>query len=83
MAQHPIRCYLSDVTPLEINLKKYRDKKGLSQAQLAKLAKVRQAAISDIETGKRRSVDLDALDRIAKVLGVKATALLSERRGKK
>lgn len=64
------------MTPLQINLKLHRERKGLSQAQLAKLAKVRQAAISDIETGKRRSVDLDALDRIAKVLGVKAPALL-------
>lgn len=64
------------MTPLEINLRKYRERKGLSQAELAKLAAVRQAAISDIETGKRRSVDLDALDRIAKVLGVKAAMLI-------
>lgn len=71
------------MTPLELNLRKYRERKGLTQAELAKLAAVRQAAISDIETGKRRSVDLDALERIAKVLGVKATALLAETRMKK
>ena len=71
------------VTPLEINLRKYRERKSLSQAQLGKLAKVRQATISSLETGKGRRVDLDVLDRIAKVLGVKATALLSEDRPKK
>ena len=70
------------MTPLELKLREYREKKGLSQAQLAKLAKVRQAAISDIETGKRRSVDLDALDRIAKVLGVNASTLLAEKRSR-
>ena len=66
------------MTPLELNLKAYREKKGLSQAQLAKLAKVRQAAISDIETGKRRKIDLDALERIAATLGVKPATLLRE-----
>lgn len=67
------------MTPLEINLRKLRQKKGLSQAELGKRAGVRQAAISALENGKRQRVDLDMLDRIAKALGVKATALLSER----
>ena len=66
------------MTPLEINLRKYRERKGLSQAALGKLAGVRQATISNLENGKGRRVDLDVLDRIAKVLGVKATALLTE-----
>lgn len=68
------------VTPLEINLRKLRERKGLSQAELGKRAGVRQATISSLENGKGRRVDLDVLDRIAKVLGVKATALLSESR---
>jgi transcriptional regulator with XRE-family HTH domain len=63
---------------LEINLRKYRERKGLSQTELGKLANVRQATISNLENGKGRRVDLDVLDRIAKVLGVKSTALLSE-----
>jgi transcriptional regulator with XRE-family HTH domain len=61
---------------LEINLRKYRERKGLSQTELGRLAGVRQATISSLENGKGRRVDLDILDRIAKVLGVKATALL-------
>jgi transcriptional regulator with XRE-family HTH domain len=73
------------MAPLELNLRKHREGKGLSQAQLAKLARIRQAAISDLETGKRRSVDLDALDRIAKVLGCEPGDLLGreKRRVKK
>lgn len=71
------------VTPLEINLRKYRERKGLSQTTLGKLAGVRQATISSLENGKGRRVDLDVLDRIAKVLGVKPTALLSEKRDRK
>lgn len=71
------------MTPLEINLRKYRERKKLSQAELGKLAGVRQATVSDLETGKGRRVDLDVLDRIAKVLGVKATALLAETRAKR
>jgi transcriptional regulator with XRE-family HTH domain len=68
------------VTPLEINLRKYRERKGLSQTELGKLARVRQATISSLENGKGRRVDLDVLERIAKVLGVKATALLTDDR---
>lgn len=71
------------MTPLEVNLRKYRERKGLSQAELGKLANVRQATISSLENGKGRRVDLDVLDRIAKVLGVKATALLAESRGRR
>ena len=71
------------MTPIQINLKRYREKKGLSQTELGRLAGVRQATISDLENGKGRRVDLDVLERIAKVLGVKATALLSESRTKR
>ncbi|MEO7684794.1 MAG: helix-turn-helix transcriptional regulator [Gemmatimonadaceae bacterium] len=59
------------MTPIVVRLKKYREAAGLSQAELAKLAKVRQATISNLETGKGRRVDLDVLERLAKVLGVK------------
>lgn len=70
------------MTPIQVNLRKYREKKGLSQAELGKLARVRQDTISGLENGRGRRIDLDVLERIAKVLGVKATALLSESRRK-
>lgn len=71
------------MAPIEINLREFREKKGLSQAELGKRASVRQGTISSLENGKGRRVDLDVLERIARVLGVKATALLSERAAKR
>jgi transcriptional regulator with XRE-family HTH domain len=64
------------MTPLVLNLRSYREKAGLSQAELAKAVGVRQATISDLETGKSRRVELDLLERLAEALGVKAPALL-------
>ena len=64
------------MTPLVLNLKPHRERAGLTQTELAKAAGVRQATISDLETGKSRRVELDLLKRLAKVLGVKASALL-------
>jgi transcriptional regulator with XRE-family HTH domain len=66
---------VAPMTPLVLNLKFHREKARLTQAELAKAAGVRQATISDLETGKSRRVELDLLDRLAKVLGVKAPAL--------
>lgn len=51
---------------------------GLSQAQLAKAAGVRQATISGLETGKSRRIELDLLEKLAAVLGVKPAALLAK-----
>lgn len=66
------------MTPISVNLRRHRERKGLSQAELGKLARVRQATVSALETGKGRRVDLDVLERLAKALGVKATDLLTE-----
>jgi transcriptional regulator with XRE-family HTH domain len=66
------------VTPIEVNLRKYRERAKLSQTELGKLAHVRQATISDLENGKGRRVDLDVLERLAAALGVRATQLLKE-----
>ena len=71
---HPMT--VAPMTPLVLNLKSHREKAGLTQAELAKAVGVRQATISDLETGKSRRVELDLLERLAKVLGVKAPALL-------
>jgi transcriptional regulator with XRE-family HTH domain len=63
------------MTPLVLSLKSHREKAGLSQAELAEVVGVRQATISDLETGKSRRVELDLLERLASALGVKAAAL--------
>lgn len=64
------------VTPIRLTLREAREAAGLTQAELAERAEVRQATISDMETGKRRSVDLILLDRICAVLGVEPGELL-------
>ncbi len=56
------------MTPLIVGLKKWREKRGLTQAELAEAVGVRQATISDIETGKSRRIDLDTIDSLARVL---------------
>lgn len=51
-----------------------REKKGLSQHQLAKQARVQQAKISLVESGKARA-SLDFAERIVAVLGPAITEL--------
>jgi putative transcriptional regulator len=61
---------------LTLNLKEYRERKGLSQEELATAVGIRRATISDLETGKSRRIELDTLEKLARVLGVKPAALL-------
>ena len=60
--------------------------KGLTQAQLAERAKVRQATVSDIEGGKTRGIDFDTLERLARALEIDPALLIastpSPRRGR-
>jgi transcriptional regulator with XRE-family HTH domain len=62
---------------LTLNLREHRERNGLSQAELAKAVGVRQATISDLETGKSRRIELDLLEKLAKVLGVKPAAFIN------
>jgi transcriptional regulator with XRE-family HTH domain len=66
----------SAVSPIAVTLRRARDTAGLTQAQLAERADVRQATISELETGKTRRVDLDVLDRLCGALGVDPGDLL-------
>lgn len=50
------------------NLKKLREKKGLSQDRLAKLADVANNTIIKIEQGENVNPTLDTLTKIAKAL---------------
>jgi len=56
--------------PLARNLKKLREKKGLSQDRLAKLADVANNTIIKIEQGENINPTLDTLKKMAKALGV-------------
>lgn len=71
------------VSPISVTLERARRKAGLTQSQLADRADVRQATISELETGRARRVGLDVLDRLCKVLGVEPGDLLVRDRGKR
>jgi len=67
---------MSKEYPLARNLKKLREKKGLSQDRLAKLADVANNTIIKIEQGENVNPTLDTLKKIAKGLGVTIEDLL-------
>jgi len=64
------------VTPIRIRLREIRDEKDLSQQALADLAGVRQATISDLESGNAQGVKFETLERIARALGVEPGDLI-------
>ncbi|STY71515.1 Predicted transcriptional regulator [Megamonas hypermegale] len=61
---------------LSNNISYFRNVKGLSQNELANLAKIPQSTISDIESGKRKNPGVNTIIAIAKVLNVKINDLL-------
>ena len=56
--------------PLGDRLKRERARKGWSQNELSRLSGVRQALISELESGKKRDTTGLALKRLARTLGV-------------
>lgn len=61
---------MSKQNSLASNLKSLRDKKGLSQDRLAKLADVANNTIIKIEQGKNTNPTLATLNKVAKALEV-------------
>ncbi len=64
------------MSALTLRLRAARLKKGWSQAELARRAKLRQATVSKYERGGLRSLDLRVLDTLAQALGVPPKALI-------
>jgi len=62
--------------PLGQNLKKLREKKGLSQDRLAKLADVANNTIIKIEQGENENPTLETLKKIAKALEISVDELI-------
>ena len=58
------------------NIKKYRDKLGVSQDRLSKLADVTYNTIIKIESGANTNPTIETLKKIAKSLNVKVDDLL-------
>ena len=59
-------------------IKHLREKKGLSQEKLARIADVSNNTIVNIESGKQKNPTIETVSKIAKALGVAIEELLSE-----
>jgi transcriptional regulator with XRE-family HTH domain len=64
------------------NLRRARDKCGLSQEELAHRAKIDRTYVSALERGIY-SASIDMLEKLAKALGVEPAALLERSSGKR
>jgi transcriptional regulator with XRE-family HTH domain len=66
---------------VRLRLRALRENSGLTQEDLAINAGLRQAMISNLETGKSQRITFAALGKIAKALGVKPGDLFEWARG--
>ena len=60
------------------NIKKYRQKLGISQDRLSKMADVTYNTIIKIESGGNQNPTIDTLSKIAKALGVSVDNLIEK-----
>ncbi len=67
------------MTPLTVRIRELREAKAWSQRELARRAGIRQATVSQLETGQARRIDLDTLEKIARALGCPAGYLIVEK----
>ncbi len=63
-------------TNLTKKVKQLREKLGLSQEKLARLADVSNNTIINIEAGKQNNPTIDTLQKVAKALGVSVEELI-------
>ncbi len=65
-------------------LRALRERRGITQTELAERAGLAQSYVAELETGKKQNPSLEALTRLAKVLGVGLADLLAPKgRGRK
>jgi DNA-binding XRE family transcriptional regulator len=65
-----------DISTIAKNIKKYRDKLGVSQDKLSKLADVTLHTLTKIETGVTTDPRIETLKKIAKGLNVSVDDLI-------
>ncbi len=65
-----------DLSTIAKNIKKYRDKLGVSQDKLSKLASVTLHTLTKIETGATPDPRIETLKKIAKGLNVSVDDLI-------
>jgi transcriptional regulator with XRE-family HTH domain len=61
---------------ISVTIRRLREEQGMTQAQLAKRAKVTQGYISQVEMGTIQDIGAKVAVRLAKALGVPVTRLL-------
>jgi putative transcriptional regulator len=61
---------------LILTIRKWRERRGMTQAELARRVGVRQATISRLETEDSRRIELDVLDALARALRCEPGELL-------
>lgn len=65
------------MTPrLDVMLRRLRQRKGFTQDQLARRAKVDRGYLAQLETGHKVNPSLPVLRRLARAIGVPVTELL-------
>ena len=64
------------MSPIRFSIRELRLGKGWSQTELAEKAGTRQATISNLENGRSRRIEIDLLDRLAKVFSVQPGELI-------
>jgi transcriptional regulator with XRE-family HTH domain len=67
------------MTPLRLDIAKYRNAKGWTQEQLAERSGVHRVTIAKIESGQSANVGLDVIEKLADALGVKDPGKLVKR----
>ena len=67
---------LNKLPTIAKNIKKYREKLGISQDKLSKLASVTLHTLTKIETGSTPDPRIETLKKIAKGLGVSVNDLI-------
>jgi len=65
-----------NVVPMNGKLRKVRERKGLTQVELCKRAKLNQGYLSMLESGEKKAPSIAVLKRLAKALGVAVAELL-------
>jgi len=66
----------NNLSPLAKNIKKYRNKLGVSQDKLSKLANVTLHTLTKIESGATSDPRIETVNKIANALGVKLDDLM-------
>ena len=66
------------MTPVVLKLREWREKRGLSQTDLAERAGTHQATVSGLETGQTQRIEFDLLQRLSDALRCKPKDLIGE-----